>query len=179
VHTPWLHAFLKDPSHKIRPWLDVRMPTFEFSEEQLNTITRYFAAQDKVAYPYEPTPENDAATVAAGRELFNRFQCVRCHVVAGKLPAQDDPANMAPDLANVPERLRPEWLAKWLAKPSNIQPGTRMPQNFPEDPHANAYPDILGGDQTRQIEAVRAYLLSLGKGGESGARRAGGPIASN
>jgi hypothetical protein len=36
-----------------------------------------------------------------------------------------------------------------------------MPANFPVDPSENAYPDILGGDQKKQIEAVRSYLLSL------------------
>jgi cytochrome c2 len=179
VHTPWLHDFLSDPSNKVRPWLEIRMPTFEFTEEQLNAITQYFAAQDKVPYPYEPVPVSDPELVAAGRELFTKWQCVKCHVVAGKLPAQNDPANMAPDLANVPKRLRPDWLAKWLAAPSSIQPGTRMPQNFPADPHANAYPEYFGGDQKKQIEAVRAYLLSLGSGAASAPKPAAGkPIAS-
>src|SRR6185503_5168279 len=46
VQTDWLHGFLTDPSNKIRPWLTVRMPTFEFTEDQINTVTRYFAALD-------------------------------------------------------------------------------------------------------------------------------------
>jgi len=161
VHTDWLHRFLRDPSDHVRPWLSIRMPTFEFSEEEINTLTRYFAAQDKVPYPYEPAPPSDPVMLATGRDLFNKWQCVRCHVVAGKLPSQD-PANMAPDLAKVPERLRAAWLPQWLADPGRIQPGTRMPANFPANASENAYPEILGGDQAKQIEAVRAYLLSLG-----------------
>jgi hypothetical protein len=39
-----------------------------------------------------------------------------------------------------------------------------MPSNFPSDPSENAYPEILGGDQRKQIEAVRSYLLTLGGG---------------
>ncbi len=166
VHTPWLHGFLADPSNEIRPWLEIRMPSFEFSEEQLNTISQYFAAMDKVAYPYEPKPRIEKASVAAGRDLFARWQCVKCHVVAGKLP-QQDPANMAPDLAKVPERLRAEWLNHWLADPGRIMPGTRMPSNFPVEASENAFPEILGGDQKKQIEAVRAYLLTLGSRGAS------------
>jgi cytochrome c2 len=164
VHTDWLHGFLKDPKTPIRPWISVRMPSFGFAEEEVNAITRYFAAQDGVAYPYEPEPKLEAASVATGKLLFERWQCVRCHVVAGKLPSQDDPANMAPDLAMVPRRLRAEWLSQWLAEPSRIMPGTRMPANFPANPDENAYPEILGGDQRKQIEAVRAYLLTLGGG---------------
>jgi mono/diheme cytochrome c family protein len=164
VQTPWLHGFLKDPSNKIRPWLQIHMPTFDFEEEEINAITRYFAALDNVPYPYEPKPTLDPVMVATGRDLFGRWQCARCHVVAGKLPNQE-PANMAPDLAKVPERLRTAWIAQWLADPGRIQTGTRMPMNFPVDPSENAYPAILGGDQKKQIEAVRSYLLTLGPPG--------------
>jgi mono/diheme cytochrome c family protein len=163
VHTDWLHGFLDKPENKIRPWLTVRMPSFEFEETQRNTITHYFASQDGVAYPYEPKPATDPAMLAAGRDLFGRWQCVKCHVVAGKLPNQE-PANMAPDLAKVPQRLRAAWLDKWLADPGSIAPGTRMPSNFPKDASENAYPEVLGGDQQKQIVAVRTYLLSLGAG---------------
>ena len=72
---------------------------------------------------------------------------------------------MAPDLAKVPERLRPDWLTLWLKNPAHIQPGTRMPTNFPEKAEENAFPEVLGGDQAKQVEAVRAYLLTLGRGG--------------
>jgi cytochrome c2 len=160
VQTAWLHGFLKDPSNTIRPWLTLRMPTFDFTEQQANTITHFFASLDRVPYPYEPKPELVAADVAAGRDLFARWQCVKCHVVAGKLPNQE-PSNMAPDLAKVPQRLRADWMALWLKDPQKVQPGTRMPTNFPANPAENAFPDVLGGDQQRQIEAVRAYLLTL------------------
>ena len=170
VQTAWLHGFLGNPANQIRPWLQVRMPTFEFSEEDLNAITQYFAAQDKVPYPYEPRPVIETALLAAGKNLFEKWQCVKCHVVAGKLPNQE-PANMAPDLAKVPERLRADWLGKWLADPGRIATGTRMPANFPVDPKENAFPEILGGDQKKQIEAVRAYLLSLGRAAPAGGRQ--------
>jgi len=166
VQTPWLHGFLQDPSNHIRPWLEVRMPTFGFSEDQTNAITQYFASLDKVSYPYETKPSSDPVMVATGKQLFEKWQCVKCHVVSGKLPNQE-PANMAPDLAKVPSRLRADWIDRWLTEPTKIQPGTRMPTNFPEDPSENAFPEILGGDQKKQIEAVRSYLLTLGPGGKS------------
>ena len=110
----------------------------------------------------QPKPATaDPALVASGKTLFEKWQCVKCHVVAGKLPNQE-PANMAPDLAKVPGRLRADWIARWLTEPTKIQPGTRMPTNFPSDPTENAFPEILGGDQKKQIEAVRAYVLTLG-----------------
>jgi hypothetical protein len=39
-----------------------------------------------------------------------------------------------------------------------------MPTVFPVNPQENAFPEILGGDQAQQIEAMRSYLLTLGGG---------------
>jgi hypothetical protein len=46
-----------------------------------------------------------------------------------------------------------------------------MPANFPASADENAFPEVLGGDQQKQIDAVRAYLLTLGgerAGGSAG-----------
>jgi mono/diheme cytochrome c family protein len=174
VHTDWLHGFLDDPSDQVRPWLELRMPTFQFDEEQLNTITHAFASLDKVPFPYAPKPASVPETVAHGRDLFGRWQCVKCHVVNGRLPPGQEAANMAPDLAKVPQRLRPDWLTAWLKNPASIQPGTRMPSNFPEKAEENAFPEVLGGDQAKQVEAVRAYLLTFGRGGQPSSPPAAG-----
>jgi hypothetical protein len=72
------------------------------------------------------------------------------------------PTNMAPDLAAAHARLRQMDRAP---RPQRIVPGTRMPQNFPKRPEENAFPDILGGEQKAQVEAVTQYLLTLGPGG--------------
>jgi mono/diheme cytochrome c family protein len=164
VQSHWLHEFLRDPSRRVRPWLEIRMPTFGFTELQLNTLTHYFASLDLVPYPFEPQAHIDPKRVAIGADLFRKWECAKCHEVAGKLPNQP-PANMAPDLATARARLRPGWIRSWLEDPQRIQPGTRMPQNFPKRPEDNAFPDILGGEQRAQIEAVTQYLLTLGPGG--------------
>src|SRR5262245_64320920 len=53
VQPDFLHSFLNDPGRiKLRIWIDARMPTFRFSESELGTLGRYFAALDKVDYPY-------------------------------------------------------------------------------------------------------------------------------
>jgi hypothetical protein len=52
-----------------------------------------------------------------------------------------------------------------------------MPTNFPEDPSENAFPEILGGDRVKQIDAVRAYLLTLGPGGRAPRTRVAAPPA--
>ena len=43
VQADWLYAFLRGPI-TIRPWIDVRMPTFGLDDENLNTVISYFGA---------------------------------------------------------------------------------------------------------------------------------------
>ena len=73
---------------------------------------------------------------------------------------------MAPDLANVPARLRADWLTAVAGRPGAASsPARACPPNFPDKAEENAFPEVLGGDQAKQIEAVRAYLLTFGPGG--------------
>ena len=43
VQHDWLYAFLRGPI-TIRPWLNVRMPTFGFEDQALNEAIQYFGA---------------------------------------------------------------------------------------------------------------------------------------
>ena len=77
---------------------------------------------------------------------------------------------MAPDLAKVPERLRPGLADAVAGGPAAASsPARACRPNFPENPEENAFPEILGGDQAKQIEAVRSYLLTFGRGGQPAA----------
>jgi mono/diheme cytochrome c family protein/phage shock protein A len=161
----WLHPFLLDPGKtRLRPWLTVRMPTFHFTEQQSATIGRYFAAVDKVDYPFIST---EVATTSeklnVGAELFTKLQCASCHPTSSTLPPGKEPADLAPNLMLAHDRLRPEWILQWLADPQKIFPGTRMPTFFPEG--QSPLKDILGGNAKAQIEAVRDHVfLTLGGG---------------
>ena len=54
----WLFHFLNEPS-TVRFWLNVRMPTFGFTEDQANTLVRAFMAMED-ADPFEaPSPPVD------------------------------------------------------------------------------------------------------------------------
>src|SRR4029453_9468562 len=95
VQTEWLHGFLGNPPNHVRTWLRLPLPTCGLGEEQLNAGTHGFASLDKVPFPYAPRPSSTPEMVASGHDLFTRWQCVKCHVVAGKLPPGQEPANMA------------------------------------------------------------------------------------
>ncbi len=172
VNHDWLFRFLKDPTmgsgrqHSIRPWLKVRMPTFNFADEDINTLIRYFAALDnrpilkEFRSPYRPDPQ----LVVVGKKLFDALQCIACHPT-GAVHLGADVAQLAPSLQLARERLNPDWIVDWLLDPQKFQPGTRMPTFFPYNEETKRYdspmPDILGGDAVKQAQALRDYLLTL------------------
>ncbi|GAC1603810.1 MAG: hypothetical protein NVS4B10_16500 [Myxococcales bacterium] len=51
VQPEWLFAFLKGP-YPLRPWLQIRMPTFHFSDEDATGIVHSFAAASQKSFPY-------------------------------------------------------------------------------------------------------------------------------
>lgn len=164
----WLYRFLSEP-FTVRPWLNVRMPTFGFNDTELNALTHYFSAIDDAPYPFDErftvAHEYPQELVAAGRELSTRLQCFRCHVQDGVPPSGLTPDQWAPDLALAAGRLRYEWVQLWIANPTAIFPGTRMPQYW-QDLDAPGPPqlqDILDGDSRRQVEALAAYIMSIGQ----------------
>jgi mono/diheme cytochrome c family protein len=67
-------------------------------------------------------------TAEGGRLLYNELGCIHCH---GGDPAL--PARRGPQLAGVMQRVRAEWLGKFLANPSAAHEGTAMPQMLTPD----------------------------------------------
>ena len=158
VQPDWLYAFLRTPI-KIRPWVDVRMPSFHLDDAQWNQVIRYFAAVNNAAGPFRTHDAVRASDLSGpGRELFTLLQCQKCHVL-GAIPKDQPTANLAPDLRMASERLQPDWIVEWLKNPTRIQPGTRMPAFWPEYP--KSYYPHLGGDGEKQIIAVRDYLMTF------------------
>lgn len=154
VQSRWLYHFIKAPT-VIRPWLTYRMPTFPFSDSELRTLVQYFNHLDGVPPSFsDEMPKASSEELSAGRELFEKLQCIKCH--------QSNPnpnlssSFLAPDLVMAKDRLRPAWVIDWLRDPQAIQPGTMMPGFFPEG--MSPLPDILEGDTQRQIKAIRDYL---------------------
>ena len=163
VQADWLYAFLKGPI-SIRPWLDVRMPTFGLEDDHLNGVIQYFQAIPGQVQPFRTIePVRASNETAIGKELFELLRCQQCHVL-GEIPADQPTANLAPDLRMSPERLNPEWIDDWMIAPLRIQPGTRMPQFWPNHPKSD-FPHF-DGDGDRQIRAIRDYLLTF-EGGPS------------
>jgi len=156
----WLFSFLKAPS-TVRFWLNVRMPTFHFADDDANELVQGFMAMEGTD-PFETAAEQvaDPAVVRTGDQLLVRLQCERCHIAsaAGTMEA----SQLAPSFRLSGERLREEWVVDWLKDPQRITPGTQMPQFWPQDERGNRItplPDVLGGDAEAQMRAVAAYVM--------------------
>jgi mono/diheme cytochrome c family protein len=163
VQHDWLYAFLKAPI-TIRPWLNVRMPTFGLDDQNLNGVIQYFGSVSNRMGSFR-TPQVIPASTGTGtsKELFELLKCQQCHVL-GTIPADQPTANLAPDLRMASDRLQPDWIVDWLKNPATIVPGTRMPSFWPDHPKS-FYPQ-LGGNADAQIRAIVDYLLTL-RGGPS------------
>lgn len=138
----------------VRPYLQFRMPTFNFSPNELQTLVRFFMAMSGQQEPYikeplQPLTEQEKLTA---RQMFTSgTPCLKCHITGD--PTHDAKA-IAPNFLLAGERLKPEWTFRWLLDPSQISPGTAMPTglfrkegerwviNLPNPPaSANAYQD--------------------------------------
>ncbi len=171
----WLHPFLKDPGTvKLRPWLTARMPTFHFTERQASVIERYFSSLDKVDYPFvDKEIETTDERLRVGADLFTKLQCASCHPTSNVLPPGKAPEDLAPNLQLAHDRLRPDWVLKWVQDPQKIFPGTRMPLFFPPNDKGvptSPFQNILGGNVQEQIRAIRDHLFITVGGGKRAAR---------
>ncbi len=164
VQTQWLFHFIGDPI-TIRPWLKVRMPTFPLTESQKNILIRYFSFLDHQDFPFVESslPKMTSKELHAAKILFSKdyFSCVSCHIIGSKLP-EGSPDSWAPNFALAKERLKPDWIIQWLMDPQALLPGTKMPTFFdPEYFDESGPDDIFGGDENKQIKALRDYVLSI------------------
>ncbi len=139
VDPGWLARFLANPSlspsdqnrNGVRSYLQVRMPTFFFSDDEIQKLVRFFAAMSSQAQPYLPPklePLTDTERTLA-RQLFTSpgAPCLKCHITGN--PEHDKNAT-APDFLLARERLKPAWTLRWILDPQKIAPGTSMPSGL-------------------------------------------------
>jgi cytochrome c551/c552 len=139
VDPEWLRKFLSNPAlsstdtnrNGVRPYLKVRMPTFSFSDNELRKLVRFFEALSQQPLPYIPeevpvltTKETDMA-----RSLFSSTAapCLKCHATGD--PSHDKIAT-APNFLLAKERLKPDWVERWITDPQAVSPGTSMPSGL-------------------------------------------------
>jgi len=139
VEPEWLLHFLTNPAlndrdtnrNGVRPYLQVRMPTFSFSENELGKLVRFFQALARQPFPYIPeqAPVLTARETEMARSLFSSpaAPCLKCHATGD--PAHDRTAT-APNFLQAKGRLKADWVERWMIDPQAISPGTSMPSGL-------------------------------------------------
>jgi hypothetical protein len=114
----------------VRPYLQFRMPTFNFSPNELQVLVRFFMAMSGQQDPYikEQLEPLTAQERVLARQLFTSgTPCLKCHITGE--PSHDAKA-IAPNFLLASQRLKPDWTFRWLLDPSQISPGTAMPSGL-------------------------------------------------
>jgi hypothetical protein len=208
VDPEWLLRFLTNPSlsdsdtnrNGIRPYLQVRMPTFSFSENELGKLVRFFQALSRQPFPYipEPAPALTAKETDMARSLFSSpaAPCLKCHATGD--PAHDKTAT-APNFLQAKGRLKPDWVERWIIDPQAISPGTSMPSGLfkrennrwtfsgPTPASFNGYDKDhtkllveyifqLTPEEQRRVSASMGHARAAASGASSGVSAGGGSV---
>jgi len=175
VNPEWLLRFLKNPSltdkddnrNGVRSYLQVRMPTFSFSENELGKLVRFFQALSRQPFPYIPDeiPVLTAKETEMARSLFSSTAapCLKCHATGD--PAHDRIAT-APNFLQARGRLKPDWMERWVIDPQAISPGTSMPSGLfkRQDNHwvfSGPTPSSFRGYDKDHTKLLVDYILQL------------------
>ncbi len=175
VDPEWLLRFLKNPSltttdtnrNGVRSYLQVRMPTFSFSENELGKLVRFFQALSRQPFPYIPeeVPVLTTKETEMARSLFSSTAapCLKCHATGD--PAHDRFAT-APNFLQARGRLKPDWMERWIVDPQAIAPGTSMPSGLfkRENGHwvfSGPTPASFRGYDKDQTKLLVDYILQL------------------
>jgi len=171
VQPDWLFNFFHNPTI-IRPNLQVRMPSFNLTDEDWNAIIRAFQHSDNDLMAFESDYHVDQSTTQfkAGEKLHELGACNNCHFYGTTFPKQGA-QTWAPNMALTKERLQSDWVVDWLRDPKVIMPGTKMPAPFLPDAEILELPGAasdwgkyvisIGGDREIMLEGLRDYVYAI------------------
>ncbi len=116
------------------PWLRVRMPRFVHSAADLEAVTHFLIAHDRIppaapATPPVPARKADEQHLLGAQDLvgFKGFSCIACHHVGRFAPKNVALATHGSDLLGLAGRMRREYFLRWCREPLRILPGMEMP----------------------------------------------------
>lgn len=159
----WAAQFIAGTAvRKPRPWLESRMPAFPAYAQNLAEGLSTIHGFGPKSAP-DPKPADADEIIKSGHKLVGSqggLQCISCHPV-NELGATQVFEAPGINLGYSFERLQPSFFRRWLRAPTSIQADSKMPVYFDEDGRS-PFPDILGGDGQKTIQAVWEYLR-LGK----------------
>jgi mono/diheme cytochrome c family protein len=120
IKSSWLFSFLKQPT-PVRTWIKVRMPTFFFTDKEVRDLTAYFEALSSASeYEAGVHQAKDSSVAQKGAEMATYMDCGRCH----------DDGQKGIEFSLASQRLREDWIPKWLKNTRAMIPWTPMPSHW-------------------------------------------------
>lgn len=172
IKSSWLFSFLKDPT-PVRTWIKVKMPTFFFTDKEVRDLTAYFEALSPTSgYEAGVHKSKDSTIAQKGAEMAGYMDCGRCH----------DDGQKGIEFSLASQRLRQDWIPKWLKDTRAMIPWTPMPSHWVKKGDKYTVPTKYSeietvGDVDTQIDTLKDLIIayntaeldfdvSLGEGGE-------------
>ena len=141
----WVKQYLANPLAygKLYHYMPYRMPRFDLQPDEIDAVISLFAKLADRKYP-EPPPvaETIDPKQAAEGQLIYFIKCTECHNMGTVVPTPEA-KQQGPDLINVSQRIRFEWISTWVNNPQRLYPGARMVNTNLSD---------------EEIEAVRGFV---------------------
>lgn len=146
VRRQWLQGFLKNPE-TLRPALIRRMPKFNLTDEEINTLVDYMmTVYQTPAFTSDSLQESQFTPqmVEQGKQLFyGKYSCQSCHIVDTK----SDKGYVGPALWTVGSRLTPAWIYQYLKNPQALRRETIEPNQHMTDGEALALTAFLNSQK--------------------------------
>ncbi|HHT9153646.1 MAG TPA: c-type cytochrome, partial [Candidatus Hypogeohydataceae bacterium YC40] len=145
VYPEWIASWINNPK-EFRA--DTKMPRFFLTQEEIRNVASYlWQISQKTSEPLN-APSFDNEVIETGKNRFENVGCLGCHRIG------DKGGQFAPNLTNVGEKARYDYLVSWIADPKKYQPQGRMPSLR------------LSKDEAGEIAAYLTTLRNKQPGGE-------------
>ena len=151
----WLFSFLKGPT-PVRTWLKVKMPTFAFTDKEVRDLTAYFEAlSPSSGYEAGTNKSKDSAVAQKGAEMVGYMDCGRCH----------DDGQKGIEFSLASQRLRQDWIPKWLKDTRAMIPWTPMPSHWVKKGDKYTVPTKYSeietvGDVDTQVDTLKDLIIA-------------------
>jgi cytochrome c553 len=155
LKSSWLYSFLRNPT-PVRTWIKVKMPTFSFSDKEVADLTAYFEAlSPQSGYEAGINVGKDSAVAQKGVAMINYMDCGRCH----------DDGQKGIEFSLASQRLRENWIPKWLKNTREMIPWTPMPSHWVKKGEQYTVPTKYSeiktvGDIDTQIDTLKDLIVA-------------------
>ena len=151
----WLFSFLKAPT-PVRTWIKVKMPTFSFTDKEVRDLTAYFEAlAPSSGYEAGTNQSKDSSVAQKGAEMVGYMDCGRCH----------DDGQKGIEFSLASQRLRQNWIPKWLKDTRAMIPWTPMPSHWVKKGDKYTVPTKYSeietvGDVDTQVDTLKDLIIA-------------------